>query len=210
MAESSYREYYGFNEFLALASQQLTPDPEVFAAFLATYGFSVAPSYVAVVGLDTIAVEWSTFPSQADLPLLTAAVQEFTGGSTDAPIEVESLGVTTAPDGSLVDVIDVTSPPRDAGTYMASWNSIIALSSTVPDTGVRAVFTVTRTQGADVASRQWEHTWILQQPQHFGGSVTFLLATGGTIRVQLQVAKLGGGAAVAQLAGARVTINKLA
>lgn len=209
MSESSFRKFYAYTEFLAVASNQLTPNPEAFKTFLATYGFDVVPINVEAIGNDTIMVEWTTFPSQADIPRLDAAVEEFTGGSTDEPFEVESLDATSATTSNLVGVIDFTTPPLDSGTYQVTWNALVGMLATVANTGVRGVLTLTRTQGSDVVSRQWEHNWNLQQPQLFGSVTTFRCQSGATIRAHLQVAKLGAAAATAQMGGARVTIDKI-
>lgn len=159
---------------------------------------------------DGVIVEWLTFPGAADVQAVDDSIATFAGGTTSsAPLEVESLGITSATSSALVDVIDTTTPPLDAGTYQVFWNSLVGMLAAVANTGVRGVITLTRIRGAANVSRQWEHNWTMQQPQLFGGGITFQCAAGDRIRVLLQVGKVGTPAATAQMAMARITIDQI-
>ncbi len=207
MAESDFRRYYAQNEFLAMAG--IPVDAAQFETFLSTLDFSV-PVVDAYPVDSFIAVQFNQLPTQGDLNTLNAAVASFAATPpTDEPVEVESLNITSATSSTLVTVIDVTTPPRDAGTYRVDWCCLVAMLATVANAGVRGVLTATRTQGSNVVSRQWEHNWTLPQPQTFSGGRTFKVEQGATIHVLLQVAKVGVPAATAQMGSAVVTIDKI-
>lgn len=207
MSQTDFRKYYAQSEFIAMASVPV--DPAQFETFLTTLSFSVAVVDVyAITGF--IAVQFDALPTPSDFTTLDAAVASFVAvPPTDAPLEVESLGITSATTTTLVDVIDATTPPRDAGTYRVDWCCLVGMLATVVNAGVRGVVTLTRTQGANVVTRTWEHNWNLQQPQTFSGGRTFLVTQGATIRVRLQVSKIGAPAATAQMASAVVTVDKI-
>ncbi len=207
MSETTFRKYYAQSEFVAMAG--VTVDASQFETFLSTVSLSV-PLVEAYEQNGFIAVEFGDLPSPTDLAAVDAAVAAFVAvPPTTEPLVVESLGITSAATSTLIDVIDVTTPPRDAGTYQVLWNCLVGMLATVASTGVRGVITLTRTQGADVVSRQWEHNWNLQQPQTFSGGITFECQAGATIRARLQVAKIGVAAATAQMAVARITADKI-
>lgn len=207
MSESSFRKYYAQSEFVAMGGDPV--DADQFETHLTTLTFSVPVVDVYEVN-GSIAVEFSVLPTPLDLTTLDAAVAAFVAvGPTDELLEVESLAITSATSSALVDVLDQTTPPRAAGTYRIDWCCLVGMLAAVNGTGVRGVFTVTRTQGPEVVSRQWEHNSSLQQPQTFSGGRSFVCAQGATIRVRLQVAKVGAPAATAQLAQAVVSAIKI-
>lgn len=207
MSETTFRKYYAQSEFLAMES--VSVDAAQFETHLSTVSLSVPVADVYEAN-GFIAVEFSELPSPGDIATLDAAVAAFVAlPATDAPLEVESLGITPAASSSLVTVIDQTTPPRAAGTYQISWTCLLGMLATVANAGVRGVLTLTRTQGASVVTRTWEHNWNLQQPQTFSGCITFLCQQGATLRAHLQVAKLGAPAATAQMAVARITADKI-
>jgi hypothetical protein len=158
----------------------------------------------------SVAIIWANEPPSGDIDLVRDALAIYVEiGPTDEPLEVESLGITSATTSTLVTVIDATTPPRAAGTYQISWTALVGMLATVANTGVRGVITLTRTQGGVSVSRTWEHNHTLQQPQTFSGCITFLCQAGATLRAHLQVAKVGAPAATAQMAVARVTADKI-
>lgn len=207
MAETDFRKYYAQNEFLAMGG--IPVDAAQFETFLSTLDFSV--DVLDVYEVDSfVAVQFNQLPTQGDFNLLDGAVAGFVAvPPTDAPLEVESLGITSATSSALVTVIDQTTPPRDAGTYRVDWCCLVGMLAAVANTGVRGLITLTRTQGSDVITRSWEHNSSLQQPQTFSGGITFKVEQGATIRALLQVAKVGAPAATAQMAVARITADKI-
>ncbi len=207
MSESSFRKYYEQAEFVAMNNVEV--DAAQFETFLSTVSFSAPVVDVYEVN-GFIAVEFSELPFSADIDALDAAVASFVAAPpTNGPLVIESLGITSATTSTLVDVIDVTTPPRDAGTYQVLWDCLVGMLATVTNAGVRGLITLTRTQGANVVTRSWEHNWNLQQPQTFSGGITFECQSGATIRARLQVAKIGAPAATAQMAVARITADKI-
>jgi hypothetical protein len=207
MSESDFRKYYAQSEFTAMATVPV--DAAQFETHLSTLSFS-APVLDVYESNGFIAVQFNQLPSPADITILDAAVATFVAvPPTDAPLVAESLGITPATTSALVTVIDQTTPPRTAGTYQISWTCLLGMLATVANAGVRGVLTLTRTQGANVVTRTWEHNWNLQQPQTFSGCITFLCQAGATLRAHLQVAKLGAPAATAQLSVARITADKI-
>jgi hypothetical protein len=159
-----------------------------------------------------VTVEWlGEPPTVADRQAVRDKVASFVGGTTtSAPIEVESLGITSATTAALVDVIDVTTPPRDGGTYLIVTASLLGMLATVANTGVRGVVTMTRIRGATSKSRQWEHNWTRAEPQFFGPCLDFRCEAGDVLRVLMQVGKVGAAAATAQMSMARVSIDQIA
>ncbi len=207
MSQLDFRKYYAQAEFVAMASVPV--DAAQFETFLSTLNLAVPVVDVYPVN-GFVAVQFAELPTASVLTALDAAVAAFVAvPPTDAPLEVESLGITSATSATLVDVIDATTPPRDAGTYRVDWCCLVGMLAAVTNTGVRGVVTITRTQGGNVVSRQWEHNSSLQQPQTFSGGRTFKVEQGATIRVRLQVAKVGAPAATAQMSAAVVIADKI-
>lgn len=208
MSETTFRKYYPQAEFTAMGGEFTRADQ--FALYLTTIALSDPVVDVRAVANQSISVEWASLPSQSDMNLVDAAVASFVAlPPTNAPLVAESLGITSATSSTLVDVIDVTTPPRDGGTYQVLWDCLVGMLATVANAGVRGLITLTRTQGSNVVTRQWEHNWNLQQPQTFSGGITFECQPGATIRARLQVAKIGAPAATAQLSVARITADKI-
>ena len=208
MGESQFRRYYHATEFAALAGEM--PVPAQFKTHLSTIGLGTAVAEVRAVDNLSIVVEWADFPALGDVALVNAAVASYAAvGASEELLERESLGITAATTAALVTVIEATTPPRAAGSYRVDFCALVGMLATVANTGVRGVFTVTRTQGADVKTRQWEHNHALQQPQTFSGGRSFKVEHGATISVKLEVGKVGAAAATAQMASAVVTIDKI-
>jgi hypothetical protein len=161
---------------------------------------------------NAIVLEWfGDPPSIADRGAVNDAAAAFVGGvTTSAPIEIESLGITSATTATLVDVIDVTTPPRDGGTYLIVTDSQVGMLATVANAGVRGLVTMTRIRGATSKTRVWEHNWTRAEPQFFGPSLDFRCEAGDVLRVLMQVGKVGTPAATAQMSMARVSIDQIA
>ncbi len=212
MSDESFRKTFYSSEFTALGGA-LAANKDVIDAALA----SITPPLTVPINETRLAlggaaliVEWATLPPSSDVAAVTAKVPTIVGVTTSSePVELESLGVTSATDGTLVDKIDFTTPPLSKGTYQVIWDSLLGMLATVANTGVRGVITLTRTRGASSVSRQWEHNWTMQQPQLFGSGITFKCEAGDTIRARLQVAKVGAAAATAQMSMARITIDQI-
>jgi hypothetical protein len=206
MSESSFRKYYAQSEFVAMNTVPV--DAAQFETHLTTLSFSVPVVDVYEVN-GSIAVEFSQLPTPGDITTLDGAVAAFVAAPpSDSLLEIESLGITSNPNTALVDVLDVSTPPREAGTYHVNMSCLVGMLATVANAGVRGVVTFTRTQGANVVSRQYEHNWNLQQPQTFALGIPFDCEQGAIIRVRLQVARIGN-AATAQMAMARITAKKV-
>jgi hypothetical protein len=204
VAQSNYERFYPRGDFVALTGP--VPAPLLEPALLGLT-LTVPIADVRLTSTSGVIVKWQDIPTGADITAVDAAIAAFAGGTTtSAPIEIESLGITSATTATLVDVIDHMTLPREAGTYQILWTSLVGMLATVTNAGVRAVITLTRSDGV---SRQWEHNWNLQQPQTFAGGITFKCTAGQTIRARLQVSKLGAPAATAQMAMARITIDQL-
>jgi len=168
MSESTFRKYYPQAAFVAMGG--VTAEAAQFQTHLSTVGFTV-PLVTAHDDNGFITVEFSSLPSPNDITTLDNAVATFVAlPATDAPLVAESLAVTSATNATLVTVIDQTTPPRAAGTYQISWTALVGMLAAVTNTGVRGVITLTRTQGANVVARTWEHNSSLQQPQTFCAS----------------------------------------
>jgi hypothetical protein len=203
MSESSFRKFYGYAEFLAL-STGLIPDPEQLTAFLATYGFSVVPTFAAAIGGDTIVVEWETFPAQTDLPLLDAAIAEFTGGVTRQLFVAESFAAATSNSTTPVVKIDQTTPPLEGGTYLVCWASSLRMATAAANAGVQARVRLERSDGQFVEQTD---AWDLTVNHAFNGAQPFAILPGQTIHASVSFNRLGS-AGVAELSGARITAQR--
>lgn len=206
MAFSDFRIALEQQDFPALVGAPV--DVEQFKQDLAVRTFTVPPA--DVYGSNGfVIVYWDQAPTPADTAEVVAAASAFSAPpTTDQPFQVESLGVTSNPDTTLLDVINEATPPLNAGTYQVLWICLVSMEATIVNAGVRAVITLTATQGEGSLQRQWEHNWNLQQPQTFSGGVTFNVTAGTTVRAHLQVARLGVDA-VARVAAARITVDKI-
>lgn len=186
-----------------------TVDIALFKAELTALALAEYPDDVRPLPDGGVIVEWlETLPSSATLAAINGKVASFVGGATtDALLVKEELGLVNATvQDELVTVIDETTPPRSQGVYIASWNCLVAMATTVTNTGVRGVMTWQLLRGEQVIERAYEHSWTRAEPQHFGSSLVFDCIAGDRIRGLLQVAKLGAAAATARMAMARVSV----
>lgn len=215
MTDTSVRRTYYAFQFVALGGGSLAENKPVIDAALA----SISPPLSVPVnetrlalGGGALIVEWQELPSAADVLQVDALIPAIVGvATTSAPIEVEALAVVDNATTVLVDVIDVTTPPRDAGTYQIMWASLIAMLAVVANAGVRVVITLTRSNGdgSGPVSRSWESNWDRQQPLAFTGGITFQVLAGQRLRARLQFARIGV-AATGRLSQARITIDQIA
>lgn len=210
MALTNINRFYQRAEFVSLLAG-FDLDIDQISAQLGSLSLSAPVVNVERLSQNEgILVQWEVMPTAGDIVAVDGVIAAFTGGAVSSdPVEVESLGITNATTSTLVTVIDVTSTPRERGKYLVTWDSLIGMLAAVANTGARGVITLTRTRGASSVSRQWEHNWTLPQPQLFGSGLTFSCEAGDTIHVLLQIAKVGAPAATAQMAVARVTIDRV-
>lgn len=158
-------------------------------------------------------VEFSAPPTSQDYGAVDGAIAGFApSATTAAPLVAEQSGIASATvQDAVVEVLDVTTPPRDAGTYQALMTCMVGMLATVANAGVRGSLTYQLIRGAAVAAeRPYSHGWNQQEPQTFSAPITFECQAGDRIRARLTLTKLGAPAATAQLARARITIDQLA
>jgi len=212
LSENHTKTFYA-HQFTALGGGSLAENKPVIDAALANISpplsLPVNETRLALGG-GALIVDWAGLPSSGDVAAVTALVPTIVGvETTSAPIEVEALAVVDNPLTDLVDVIDVTTSPRDGGTYQILCNCQIGLALTIVNAGARVVATFSLIRGAIVVSRSYEHAWNLSQPQLFSPDITFTAQAGDRIRARLQYQRIGV-AATARLSGARVTIDQIA
>lgn len=203
MPESSFRRFYRRDEFLALPGTS-----DIDAGVLGTaLGALVLSDPIAEVRLVAppgtgVVVEWESLPGAGVLPLVDAAIAAFVGGATTSqPFIVNVAGPITAANNTPVAVVDFTTPPLDAGTYAVSWLSQFRLTATAANTASRAI--------AIVNGLTQQSHWGEAVVHAFNGSSPVPRTAGQTLRVQLQIAKLGAGAVNAEMTGARFTVDKI-
>jgi len=199
MAESNIRRFYRREEFVALNG----PIPlDLISTTLGDLTLSVPIANVAITAPGGLVIEWADLPSPTDVAVIDAAIAAFVGGTTTSTLAVQTNnGPVTASSSTPVDVIDYTTPPLAAGKYQVIWTSMFRLTATAANTGARAIVTVAGvTQQA-----HWGEALVTA----YNGAATFERVAGQTIRVQLQIAKVGAGAVNAEMTGARFSIDKI-
>jgi hypothetical protein len=80
------------------------------------------------------------------------------------------------------------------------------MQAVIANTGVEGKIRITRSDGVFV---EQDDAWNLSNRHAFNGALTFTLLAGQTIHVQLSHARLGA-SGVAEISGARVTIDQIA
>jgi hypothetical protein len=155
-----------------------------------------------------VIVEWSGEPpTVADRQAVRDKVAAFVGGvTTSEPFSVLSAGVTTAANATLVDKLDFTTPPLDAGTYSITYTGQHRLQSGASgdSAGVRLSLTF-----SGFPAFFQEDEWPFALKHGYDYAVTGKVSAGQTVRVQAQLYKLGAGAAVAECSKARFTVDKI-
>ncbi len=199
MAESNIRRFYRREEFTALNG----PIPlDLLSTTLNGLTLSVPIADMRITTAGGLSIEWAAFPSGADITAIDAAIATFSGGTTTSTLAVQSnAGPVTASSSTPVDVIDFTTPPLSTGKYQVIWSSMFRLTGVAANTGARAIATVSGvTQQA-----HWGESLVTA----YNGAATFERLAGQTIRVQLQIAKVGAGVVSAEMTGARFSLDKI-
>jgi hypothetical protein len=199
-----FTRFYRMIDFVALAGEVAAPDQ--FATYLATKPLGNPLLLVQSIPNQGLIVQWPTWPGAGDIAIVDASVADYTAAPmTAAPIVINSSGSTTSASGVAVTKIDVTTPPRAKGTYGIDWACMIKITPVAANTGVLAKFKLIRSDGANV---EWQDAWDLSQPHFFGSAVTFDVEAGHTIRALLTLERLGA-SGIAEMWGARVSIDKI-
>lgn len=153
-----------------------------------------------------VRLEWDVLPSAADITLVDAAIAAFTGGTTTSqPFEYNAFAITSSASSTPVTKLDNTTPPLDAGTYQVLWTTSLRMQAIIANTGIQADITLTRSDGVFVHQ---DDSWDLNVRHAFNGAITFLVLAGQTIRTQLTFNRLGA-SGVAEMSGARITVDKI-
>jgi hypothetical protein len=199
VADTNIRRFYRREEFVLLNG---SIPLDLLSTTLGGLTLSVPIANLSITVPGGLVIEWAAFPSTADITAIDAAIAAFTGGNTTSTLAVQTNnGPVTASTATAVDVIDYTTPALSAGKYQVIWNSMFRLTATAANTGARAIATVSGvTQQA-----HWGETLV----SAYNGAATFERLAGQTIRVQLQIAKIGAGAVNAEITGARFSIDKI-
>lgn len=206
MSDDYFRRRYTQADFVALPTSigEALPLLRTALAVLTltepVYDVRLDPSGAAAI------VEWVALPTSGDLAAVNAAVAAFTGGSTtSAPIEINSFGAATSTSGTPTVKITHTTQPLDEGTYQVIWNSSIRMQAVIANTGVEGRIAIQRSDGASVSQSD---AWDLANLHTFNGAITFVILAGQTIAVTLSFLRLGA-SGVAEMSGARITIDKI-
>lgn len=172
---------------------------------------TVSTPVIDVRRVDTpssgVTVEWGTEPSGADIVKVDAVVAAFPGTltTTSEPFVYASFAVATSASATPVIKINQTTPPLDEGTYQVSWTSSIRMQAVIANTGVQADLTLTRSDGASVHQ---DDAWDRTNRHAYNGSMPFPILAGQTITSLLTFQRLGA-SGVAEMSGARVTVDKI-
>lgn len=181
----------------------------ILTASIEALSLSEPPDLVLLIGPNRVRTVWlGTFPSAADVLAVDGAVASHTGGTTSgAPQQVENLGNVDATSGSFVTVFDVTTPPLDAGTYLVLVETELSMPVVQSNTAVQAEFRLGAGSGTLIG-----RTTVASatQPTGFDPHAMLARTAGQTIRVVLQIAKLGASAATARASNSRLSICKVA
>jgi hypothetical protein len=199
VADTNIKRFYRREEFPLLNG----PIPlDLLSTTLGGLTLSVPIANLGITIPGGLVIEWAAFPSTVDITAIDAAIAAFTGGTTTSTLAVQSNnGPVTASTATAVDVIDYTTPALSAGKYQVIWNSMFRLTATAANTGARAIATVS---GVTQQAHWGEFLFTA-----YNGAATFERLAGQTIRVQLQIAKIGAGAVNAEMTGARFSIDKI-
>lgn len=204
MAIDRVQRFYSPADFTALQGELNLP---LLVAQVMALPLEVPIQDIRGLANGGVIVDWGHLsPSEADRTAVDGIVSAYVGGqTTKQPIEVNSFAVATAPDGTPVSKIDVTTLPLDAGTYQVMWTCVIRMQAVIANTGVEAKIVLTRSDGVSV---QQTTAWDLNVNHAYNGGITFLVNAGQTIQAQLSFMRLGA-SGVAEMSGARITIDQL-
>lgn len=181
----------------------------ILAASIAALSLGEQPDVIELIGTNRVRVVWlGAFPSAADVLAVDGAIAAHTGGTTtNLPQQFENLGNVDATSGTFVAVFDVTTPPLDAGTYLVLVETELSMPVVQSNTAVQAEFRLGAGSGTLIG-----RTTVASatQPAGFDPHAMLARTAGQTIRVVLQIAKLGASAATARAANSRLSICKVA
>ena len=205
----SHSETYYENQFSALGGGGLPSNKPIIDAAL----FGITPPLTEPVNETRIAlgggaliVDWAELPTQADVDAVTALVPTITGvATTSQPFEYNSFGVSTSTSGTPVTKLNNVTPPLDAGTYQVIWTSSLRMQAVIANTGAEATMRITRSDGVFVEQTD---AWDLTARHAYNGAITFQVLAGQTLTTLLTFVRLGA-SGVAELNGARITVDKL-
>jgi hypothetical protein len=204
MPSTNYTRIYLRQEFTALIGN-------IPIALLATQ-LTALPLTVPLIDVrltpqqHAVIVEWSAFPSVADLAALDAAVAAFAGGTTtSSPFEYNSFAASTSASSTPVTKLNNTTPPLDAGTYQVIWTTSLRMLAVIANTGIEATLRITRSDGVFVEQTS---AWDLSSKHAYNGALTFQVLAGQTLATLLTFVRLGA-SGTAELSGARITVDKI-
>jgi hypothetical protein len=204
MAATNYTRIYLRAEFTALVGNIPIA---LLAAQLMALALTVPILDVRFTPLENgVIVEWNQFPSTADIAAVDAAVAAFVGGTTTSqPFEYNSFAVATSASSTSVVKINQTTPALDAGTYQVLWTTSTRMQAVIANTGVEGKIRLTRSDGVFV---EQDDAWDRTNRHAFNGAITFQILAGQTITSLLTFSRLGA-SGVAEMSGARVTVDKI-
>jgi hypothetical protein len=206
VAEEEYRRFYPRAAFVALTGNIPLALLQAKAAELNATLSQPIIDLRETPGESGAIFEWRARPSDADLLAVDGFVAAFVGGTTTSePFEIESLGITQATSATLVDKIDVTTPPLEPGTYQMVWCTTLRMNPAGAASGVLGTVRLTRSDGV---FREQKDSWDLTAEHAFNGAITFKVTAGQTLNAKVSVSRIGANG-VAEMLGVRVTIDQL-
>lgn len=207
MSIDDFKRYYNNPEDLPALVGPLSASFELLKAGIEGLPFNNPPSFVELVESATVLIHWTSYPGEIDLGRIKDYLDLFVGGATsDAPVEINAWDPVPALDTNVVLALDHTTPPLKKATYQVILNAMHRLQAETPAQGSRLFLRVDRSDGG--AYEQNDHTTMFFT-QAVNLPLTFTVEEGQTIRVRIGVALITGAGGVAEVTGARATIDKI-
>jgi hypothetical protein len=201
MATSIFSRTYLVAEFVALGGP-LDENRTLLQGALAALTLSVPVSSLELAPDGTEAtLHFAGKPSDADLLAVDAAVAGFAG----LPFAFNSFAATTSNSAVEVPKIQALTPTLNAGTYQVIWSSSLRMTPAAANSGVEGKIHIQRSDGVTLEQTD---AWDLTSKHAFNGTITFQVDQGQSLQVALSVVRLGAGG-VAEMSGARVTVDKI-
>lgn len=199
---------FGPADFTSLGSNQLNID--VLRDDISSQVYDTSPPFVDAIAARAVIARWGSFPTPADVATVAARIAAHTGGATtSAPVQLENLANVDAPSATMVSIFDHTTPPLKAGTYLVIVATDLWMPATIANTFTRCEFRIGPAAGTLIAG-----TTAASGPQTHSTAFTphaMLARTEGqTLRLLLQVAKLGVPAATARASNSRMSYCRVA
>jgi hypothetical protein len=187
MSFSQFHRFYGQADFAALGAGTIN-FPVLHANILAATA-AEPPSLIEQTSINSVHLVWDPgAPAQSVLDASDAVVAAHVGAlTTSQPFVATNNGPVTANSATPVSVIDL-------------------MQAAVAGERAQAISITTVSGGP--ARTQTSHT-PLADTGAYNGSATFNILAGQTVRIQLQIAEIGGAAGVAEMTQARATIDKV-